>query len=164
VRKRFVGEVTVLAVLLAVLAAGCATSGTPSRPPGQPRTATTHDTHSATVRYVEVAGRKVKMPTELHGAPVEAASSAGEAIVITAGGFEPRQLIAVQGEPVVWTNLTGSVQRVRIDNFAGHPTSPPIQPGATWRYFVRYGGSYVYTSAAGARGTFYAGPDDPNLP
>jgi hypothetical protein len=86
------------------------------------------------------------MPTEDPITPIRTGFDTGQQAVITAHGFEPAELGAIIGKPVVWTNLSGTTQRITLQ---GIVTSPLIPPGAQYVWTPNFGGSIAYRSASG---------------
>jgi len=80
--------------------------------------------------------------------PIRADFDTGQQVVITRHGFEPAQLSATIGQPVVWTNVSGVSQEITI---VGLIHSPPIPPGAQFVWTPNFGGSIAYRSASGSK-------------
>lgn len=87
------------------------------------------------------------LPTEDAVTPIRPDFDTGQQVVITAHGFEPLQLSATIGQPVVWTNASGSTQQISI---VGLLRSPRIPPGAQFVWRPTFGGSIAYRSGSGA--------------
>jgi ABC-type transport system substrate-binding protein len=86
------------------------------------------------------------LPTEDPITPIRPDFDTGQQAIITSHGFEPLQLSGSKNQQVVWTNVSGSTQRIII---TGGPTSPPIPPGAQYVWMPNSGGSIAYRSVSG---------------
>ncbi len=143
---------------LALLAAACQSTASTSTP------STTRPPHK-TSSYVTIDNRQVRIPTEIHGQPpdlVAGASQAGQQILITPSGIHPSLLLATQGIPVVWTNLTNRPQRVIFTNTQGQ--SEIIPPGGTFSIPTPRSESYTFRTSAGLTGVLNVDPNVPSLP
>jgi hypothetical protein len=61
---------------------------------------------------VPVAGISTTVPREVPDRPINPVIDAGQQIVITAQGFEPKRLDASDALPVMWTNLSNAPQQL----------------------------------------------------
>jgi len=143
---------------LGMLGAGCQSAASKIPP------ATARPPHGK-VLYAEAGNRRVRIPTEIHGQlPAEApgATQAGQQILITPSGIHPSLLLATQGIPVVWTNLTRRPQRVIFTNAQGE--SGLIPPGGTFSIPTPRSESYTFRTASGLKGVLNVDPNFPSLP
>ena len=143
----------VLVALAATVLGGC--GGTPARTAVPPSSSTTESVPSprgvtpATVdpgHIVPAPPGPTTLPTEDPITPIRPDFDTGQQVIITSHGFEPLQLSGAKTEQVVWTNVSGSTQRITI---IGGPTSPAIPPGAQYVWMPNAGGSIAYRSASG---------------
>jgi hypothetical protein len=93
------------------------------------------------------------LPTEDAVTPIYPQFNTGQQVVITAHGFEPHQLNATTGQPVVWTNVSGVPQRIVISE--EHVRSPLIPPGAQFVWTWKLGGNINVETASGFISNIY---------
>lgn len=93
------------------------------------------------------------VPTEQPTVPVYPGFNTGQQALITAHGFEPKQLDALTDQPVVWTNVSGAPQRVLISQ--ENVRSPVIPPGAQFVWTWKSGGNINVQSASGFSQSLY---------
>ena len=150
----------IIVVGVALLGAACqSTAATSTSTPS-----TTRPPHKK-ISYVTIDNRQVRIPTEIHGqAPdlVAGASQAGQQILITPSGIHPSLLLATQGIPVVWTNLTDRPQRVIFTNSPGQ--SEIIPPAGTFSIPTPRSQSYTFRTSGGLAGVLNVDPNVPGLP
>ena len=125
-------------LIVALAAAGCSSSGSG---------AGSGPAHSTPPPASAAAPAGKEWPKPNVG---NAAFAMGVHVLITPKGFEPKQLLAPMGYPVVWKNVSDTVQSVHLDNFGAAVDSGPIQPGATWSFNPNAQLSIIYHSAYGA--------------
>jgi plastocyanin len=147
------------AIAVSVLAstlAGCGKTEAKSATPPAPATSTTTKTTTTTTKtattidpghVVPAAPGPTTLPTEDAITPIRQDFDTGQQVVITAHGFEPLELSATIGQPVVWTNISGMTQQITI---VGLIRSPRIPPGAQFVWTPNFGGSIAYHSATGS--------------
>jgi hypothetical protein len=132
-----------------------ACGATPARTAAPPSTSTTGSQRSpsgvtpATVapgHIVPAPPGPTTLPTEDPITPIRPDFDTGQQAIITSHGFEPLQLSGAKDQQVVWTNVSGSTQRITI---VGGPTSPLIPTGAQYVWMPNSGGSIAYRSASG---------------
>jgi len=112
-----------------------------------------------------VGKQRVRVPTEIHGQlpnPEPGATQAGQQILISPTGIHPSLLLATQGLPVVWTNLTDRSQRVVFTNAQGE--SGLIPPGGTFSMPTPRSESYTFKTSTGFTGVLNVDPNIPSLP
>ena len=72
----------------------------------------------------------------------------GQAVAITASGFQPATLVAAMLSPITWTNSTTAPVELVFDNYTDNQgkavASPPIAPGSTWSFTPDSSASVVY--------------------
>ena len=141
----------VLMIGAAIVLGAC--GATPPRTSAPPSTSTTGSRPSgvtpATVdpgHIVPAPPGPTTLPTEDPVTPIRPDFDTGQQVIITSHGFEPLQLSGDKAKQVVWTNVSGSTQRITI---VGGPASPPIPPGAQYVWMPDSGGSIAYRSASG---------------
>jgi hypothetical protein len=75
--------------------------------------------------YLIVAGKRIILPTEDGGAPVDPVRSMGQNVLLTSRGPWPGQLFARSSSPVVFTNLTNVTVKI---TFVSSPVKPFVVP------------------------------------
>jgi len=150
--------VAIIVAGLALIGAACQSTASTATP------STTRPPHKK-ISYVTIGSRHVRIPTEIHGQLpdlVAGASQAGQQILITPSGIHPSLLLATQGIPVVWTNLTNRPQRVIFTN--AQVQSEIIPPGGTFSIPTPRSESYTFRTPTGLTGVLNVDPNVPGLP
>jgi hypothetical protein len=78
-------------------------------------------------QYVVVDGKRVILPTELGGAPIDPVRGMGQNVLLTSSGPWPQQLFARSSSPVVFTNVTADPIKI---TFVSSPVKPFVVPPA----------------------------------
>lgn len=160
----------VVATMTLALLAACGSTASTSSPPGGGSSTSTSSAASPAApaadavptttldrgHVVAAPSTSTTVPHERGVRPINPTVDNGQQILITRSAFVPAQLFADVTKPVVWTNLSGTTQRVVFDVIAVH--SPPIPPGAqfVWRPSTTL--DLGYHSATGVRGALILQP------
>ena len=82
-----------------------------------------------------LSGTTSPAPTS-SGPPVSGSlpTGMGTTVMITSKGFQPHELLAPMGFPIVWKNVSDTTQSVNLDNFSQPVDSGPIKPGKSWSF------------------------------
>lgn len=154
--------VAACSLTLAIGLAGCS-SNTTSDPTTSSSPHITTTTVHYVPRFVRVAGREVLVPTEQGHEPINAETSFGQNVIITATGFQPFKLYAAASTPIVFTNLTDSTQVVEFYDFPSLKDSKPIPPGMAWSFEYSGAINIGYGNRAGSHlGRLYIGGCPPS--
>jgi len=142
-----------LAALMVAGTAACGSAG--GQPAASSSTTTTLPSLNEPIKVtfgsgsVGAADPTTTVPTE-RGTPIPSGFAAGQNILITKKGFYPQTLEANVSSPIVWTNLSGSPQRIIFENFP--VDSGTIPAGGTFTWSTVNVVALEYRSASGFRG------------
>jgi hypothetical protein len=140
-------------VLMIIGTSACGSAG--SQPPVSSSATSTFSALRAPTRVSFGSGSvgapdpTTTVPTE-RGNPIPTGFAAGQNIIITRKGFSPETLEASVSSPIVWTNLSGSPQRIKFVNFP--VDSGTIPAGGTFTWSTVNVVALEYQSSSGFRG------------
>jgi hypothetical protein len=151
------------------MAAGFAGCGSPGKTPHADAPTTTQPTKVTTTTVtptrVQFGSGSVAGPVPTttlpqdNGLPIPPDFAAGQNILITPDGFEPKVLEANVSAPVVWTNLSGKPQTIVFVDFPVE--SGTIPPGGTFTWSTQDAIAFTYLSGTGLSGKLGMNPVNP---